>query len=227
GNAVAEMLSPQTHAERIPDFLDVLLTQVTALALVLGIAGILLLVRTDTAAGIALLFAFSAPVLFTLAYSIEADRNRYYLIPFAILWIAAGIAIARLVEDFPIVRFASALALCTVIVAEVWANRGLFTQPQAHGARPVIVAVQRYTPQDAILIAPWVYASPLAYAAYVDHSLGRRVVQTGWLSDNAALVPIWRRSHPVYVIGKVFGSVPGYHLVEIKMSTPLFRVEKN
>jgi Protein of unknown function (DUF2723) len=225
--ALAKMISPQTYAEKVPDFLDRLLAEITPFGAVLGIAGIVLLLRTDRAAGFALLLAFAVPVAFTMAYSIEADRDRYYLIPFAALWIATAIAITRLINEFPIARLPAAAALLLVIGSEVSANRGLFSQPRADGARSTIVVVQRYTQPDAILIAPWLYATPLAYAAYVEHSLDRRVVETGWLSDDAALVPAWRTKRHVYVVGKVFGSVPGYHLVELKFSTPLYRVEKD
>ena len=40
----------------------------------------------------------------SIGLAIEADRDRYYLIPFAALWISAAIAIARLVKEFPIAR---------------------------------------------------------------------------------------------------------------------------
>lgn len=225
--ALANMLAPQTYAEKLPDFFDVILRQTTPFGAVLGIAGILMLFRSDRAAGLALLLAFIVPVAFTLAYSIEADRDRYYVIPFAVLWIGTSSALVRLVRDFPVARVASALALCFVVAVELVSNRGLFMQPKSTGARAEIVAVQKYTQDDAILLAPWLYATPLAYAAYVEKSLGRRVVETGWLSDDAQLVPRWMATRQVYVVGKVFGSVPGYHLVELKTSPPLYRVVKD
>jgi len=210
----------------LPNFVDVLLAQATPLAVVLGITGLVLLARRERGLGLALAVAFALPVAFALAYSVEADRERYYLIAFAVLWIAAAYAIVRVVTDWPVARTPAAIALAVAVAAELIANRGLFAQPHASGARSVITAVQRNTPPDAILIAPWIYATPLAYGAYVEKSLDRRVVETGWLADDASRVPGWMKSRPVYVVGIVFGSVPGYRLETIRSSPVLYRVVK-
>jgi len=123
---------------------------------------------------------------------------------------------------------AGATAFLFVLAASLlYSQRGTFEQRHSQGARSVIVAAQQSTPGNAILISPWLYATPLAYAAYVERDLGSRIVETGWLSDDAALVPRWMRTRPVYVVGIVFGSVPGYHLVALPTNPVIYRVVKN
>lgn len=226
GSAFARIFDPATYRRALPNFADVLLAQATPLAVVLGIAGLVLLARRERGLALALATAFVLPVAFALAYSIEADHDRYYLIAFAVLWIASAYAIVRVVSDWPIARTPAAIALAVTVGAELIANRGLFAQPRSSGARSVITAVQRNTPPDAILVAPWIYATPLAYGAYVEKSLDGRIVETGWLADDAAYVPGWMKTRPVYVVGIVFGSVPGYRLQAIPSSPVLYRVVK-
>jgi hypothetical protein len=226
GGAFGRMFSLATYVDPLPKFAEVLLAQATPLAVVMGIAGIGLLARREPALALAFALAFVLPVAFALAYSIEADHDRYYLVAFAVLWVASGVAIVRIVRDWSIVRIPAMIALAAVVGAELNANRGLFEQPHSTGARSVITAVQQHTEPNAVLLAPWLYATPLAYAAYVEKSLDGRVVETGWLADDAERVPAWVKTRPVYVVGIVFGSVPGYRLEDMQTSPKLFRVVK-
>lgn len=226
GGTFRRMLSPATYVEPLPVFADVLLAQTTPLAVVLGITGIVLLAARERALALAFTLAFVLPVAFALAYSIEADRDRYYLLGFAVLWIASAAAIVRVVRDWPFLRVPATIALAVAVVAELVANRGLFEQPHSTGARSVITAVRQHTEPNAILLAPWLYATPLAYGQYVEKSLEGRIVETGWLADDAERVPAWVKTRPVYVVGIVFGSVPGYRLEDLHTSPKLFRVVK-
>jgi len=117
--------------------------------------------------------------------------------------------------------------LPAIAVALLIVNRSTFEQPKSTGAAGLIRTVQLETPNDAVLLAPWIDSTALAYAAYVDRSLGRRIVDSAWLSDEAARVPGWiAAGRPVYVVDRVFGSVPGYRLVLIPGSPDLYRIEK-
>ena len=76
-------------------------------------------------------------------------------------------------------------------------------------------------------LAPWIDSTPLAYAAYVDRALGKRIVDSAWLSDEAARVPQWiAQGRHVYVVDQVYGDVPGYRLVRIPGSPDVYRIEK-
>ena len=89
----------------------------------------------------------------------------------------------------------------------------------------LIQSVVARTPGDAVLLAPWIDSTALAYAAYVDGSLGHRIVVSAWLSDEAARVPGWiRAGRQVYVVDQVVGSVPGYRLEHISGSPDIYRI---
>ncbi|MDE2572362.1 MAG: hypothetical protein KGM44_07570, partial [bacterium] len=55
------------------------------------------------------------------------------------------------------------------------------------------------TPPNAVVVAPWLDATPLGYAAYVERSMGGRVIVSAWPKEVAAEIPAWREHHPVYV----------------------------
>jgi hypothetical protein len=52
-------------------------------------------------------------------------------------------------------------------------------------------------PDGAIMFAGWSYVTPLAYAAYVEHSLGTRIPVTNVPHDQIAA---FARTHDVYYL---------------------------
>ncbi len=65
------------------------------------------------------------------------------------------------------------------------------------------------------------YDTPLAYAAYVEKSLGRRIVVTGWPEDYSAYYPVWLADRPiVFVSDDPILSVPGLRVREHQLLTP-------
>ena len=65
------------------------------------------------------------------------------------------------------------------------------------------------------------YATPLAYGAYVERRLGRRIVVTGWPDDYAAYYPAWLADRPiVFVSDDPVINVPGVRVRERRMLTP-------
>lgn len=56
------------------------------------------------------------------------------------------------------------------------------------------------TPENAIVVAEWAYATPLAYAAYVQRSFGGRIVLSAAPGQFADRYPAWLRARPVYVV---------------------------
>jgi hypothetical protein len=119
------------------------------------------------------------------------------------------------------------LIIIAMAVTLLAINRAAFDQPHQSGAQAVIETAVEKTPGNAVLIAPWLYATPLAYAAYVEHRLGHRILDCAWLADEAAMVPQWMKTRPVYVVGQLFGEVPGYRTVRIAGSPDLFKLVKN
>ena len=83
------------------------------------------------------------------------------------------------------------------------------------------------TPDNEVLLAPLLDATPTARAAYVEHRLGNRILHSSWYADDAAYIPKWTKERPVYIADQVWGSVKGYHLVTIPGSPALYAVVKN
>jgi hypothetical protein len=225
--AFAAMLSAETYRTGAVPFLFSLWGEFTAFGILLAVAGAVALARNRSWLAAALLLAAVFPAVFSFGYSVEADIARYYLIPFIVTAMFAGYGANAIARAMPELRVVSALVLPAIAVALLVLNRTTFEQPKSTGAGGLIQTVQAKTPDDAVLLAPWVDSPPLAYAAYVDRSLGHRIVDSAWLSDEAWRVPGWiRAGRPVYVVDRVFGEVPGYKLIRIPGSPDLFRIEK-
>jgi hypothetical protein len=138
----------------------------------------------------------------------------------------AGYGACAIAQALPVLRRSIVAIMAIAAIALVIINRGTFDQPHQSGAQAVIDTVVEKTPDNAILVAPWLFATPLAYAAYVEHRLGHRTLDCAWLADDAAMVPQWTRTRPVYVVGQLFGHVPGFRTVQIPGSPDLFKVVK-
>lgn len=225
--AFAAALSAQTYRTGGPPFLLSLWLEFTPFGIMLAAGGAVALARSRPWLAAALLLAGLCPAIFAFGYSVEADIARYYLIPFIVTAIFAGYGTNAIARFMPELRAVWVLILPAIAVALLILNRSTFEQPKSTGAAGLIQTVRTKTPQDAVLLAPWIDSTPLAYAAYVDRSLGRRIVDSAWLSDEAERVPGWLRSgRHVYVVERVFGSVPGYRLVRMPGSPDLYRIEK-
>jgi 4-amino-4-deoxy-L-arabinose transferase-like glycosyltransferase len=227
GGFLAAMVSPRTYHDGAPPFLEHLWREFTPFGILLALGGIVALARRDAALAIAFLLAGTIPAIFAFGYTIEADIGRYYLIPFFVVAVFAGYGASAIARALPEMRTASIVAMAGFAIALLIINRDTFNQPHSMGASGLIRTVVMHTPDDAVLLAPWIDSTALAYAAYVDGSLGHRVVDSAWLSDEAARVPRWiREGRHVYVVDQVFGSVPGYRLVKIPGSPDVYRIAK-
>jgi 4-amino-4-deoxy-L-arabinose transferase-like glycosyltransferase len=226
GGTFQRMLAPQTYAGAGEKFQDLMLREFTPVALIFAFGGLYALDRRDRWLSMAMLLAIVVPSAFAMAYSIETDPQRYYLLPFAAICVLAGYAGSQVVRALPPLRAATLFIFAANLIALLVLGASTFDQRNSTGAQAVISSVAKKTPGNAILIAPWLYATPLAYGAYVEHRLDRRIVISAWLAENADRVPKWMRTRPVYVVGQVFGQVPGYTLVKVRAAVPLYRVTR-
>ena len=226
GGTFARMLDPQTYLDGGDAYGELLLREFTPLGLLLALGGLYGLARRDVWFAAAAFLAIALPSAFAVAYSIETDPQRYFLIPFALLAALGGYAASEISRELPPLRIAATLLTAALAFVLLGVNIRTFDQRTESGARAVIATAIEKTPPDAILLAPWVYAAPLAYGAYVERRLGHRIVVSAWLSQNAKRVPRWTRSRPVFVVGRLFGEVPGFRAVKIPAPVPLYRITK-
>ena len=176
--------------------------EVPAVVLVLAAAGLLgVALRTPRLA----LIAVAGPLgvcAFSFAYlTSPIDFERYLLPSFAVVVaVAAASAQLALPKAPPRLRHAIvALLLAVTLAVNVPAERTALSARDEDGGRRAIDEVRREIPDGAIVVAPWQDATSLAYAAFVERTLGSRIVVVGWPSQFASRYPDWTRARRVFL----------------------------
>ena len=225
GNAFEATFEPRTyiHGQR---FYRALLANFTAAGAALILAGAWSLFLKARARAAGFLLAGFLAVPFALGYPEEADIARYFLVAFIIGAVLIGVAAAAAVRRYPSQRGLVYGVLFGIGVANIFLHGSLFEQRFDPGAQAYIAMVRANTPANAIVLAPWTYATPLAYAAYVERSFGDRIVEVGWMSDDEERIAGWLKTRPVYIVYLPWGTTPAGLTVELaREGDPrLFRV---
>jgi hypothetical protein len=171
--------------------------------------------------------------VFALNYQAEsyADVDRYFLTSYGVVAAFAALGVTRALREFAPKRYggamlASALVLAAFCAHEAWIDFGdLARERQRDSASAWIERVRASTPADAIIIANWHDATPLAYAAYAEHRLDRRIVETAWIDDDRSYLDAWLSQYPVYVATPWAPALPGYRFDPMGYEMPrLYRV---
>lgn len=217
------MASAHAYRVGLPAYAVQARNEMTPVGVIAALGGVAAGWLSDRAQTAALVLFGALCVSFGLAFATESDPNRYFLGSFLVAAILSGEAAAWLGKRLPRrARMLPAAILGAVALVLLLEGRWIFGQATDERARVVISDVQRTTPRDAILIATWEDAGPLAYAAYVERSLGQRIVDPAWLAQAAAQVPHWAVTRPVFVVGQPYGSVLGYRLARVCRRSSIF-----
>ena len=143
-------------------------------AIIASMSALALLVYEPSLA-IGSLLAGGLVIPFTFAYAIEADKPSYLLF---LLWIFAfvlGVGSAR----FPRVpKSVTSVGILLLAAGLLWANRGIFNERNDLRGPTFVRYMLSKTSQSAIIVAPWVPATPIAYCMYVEHRCGNRLLVT-------------------------------------------------
>lgn len=220
--ALRAILSAETY-RALPAYANQLYNEMSSFGVSLAIGGVVAAWTRDRVRTGALLLFGAACIPFGLAFPPESDPHRYFLTSFLVASVFSGDAAAWLVRHLPRLRSLPAFALATIAAAVAIQNRWIVGLAGDERARDVIVEVQHATPRNAIVVANWEDAPPLAYAAYVERSLNDRIVEAAWLADVAADLPAWMKVRPVYALGSG-QSAPGYRLAAVGRTASLGRV---
>ncbi len=195
----------------------------TVIGTAIVVVGIVMLLTRDVLRSIGLLLMVLPCIAFAMNYPGEADRTRYLLPVFVIGILFAGEYFGSIVRPVWVARIAAIGIMCVALGLLV-GNSDLFRQPYDRSASLLVTHVIVHTHKDAIIIAPWTYATPIAYAAYVQHRLGGRTLVPHWLDDVSDNIPRWLRTRPVYVLDPQGASVFGHHLELVDPDVGLYRV---
>jgi hypothetical protein len=170
--------------------------------------------------------AFGAlPVFFFLSYPAEAEVDRYYApayLAMVVLAAYAATSLARALEQ-P-VRFAALLTGAVYLVfalsIDVHGNHDQFANRYDRDAADYAARVTRDTPAHSIVVSLWLYATPLAYKAYVERGFGDRILVTGLPLDYASFYPVWSARRPVVIVSDEPVDVPGFQTRELGHGVP-------
>lgn len=212
--------------ERYPEFFskfsNVATEQFGSLVVVFALIGIVALWRKDRALAIGTILCGIAFLPFAFAYAEETDQVRYVL---EALWINALLVGLGLQEVLAIlsrlrvgIREAAIVAALFVVSLQVWQD-GWPYRPESVVARDFVRRVASVTPDDAVLVAPWVYVTPLGYSAYVAHDLGNRLLFNTHIEGSVATIEGLAGRYPTYVVLQKT-RVPGLDLRLVSRGDP-------
>ncbi|HEV3156593.1 MAG TPA: DUF2723 domain-containing protein [Candidatus Baltobacteraceae bacterium] len=204
GTTLGALVDVKNYGMRAFQFSHVVGEQIGFLSLAFAFFGIMMLARPMPWRSIGLLIAGSGAVLFAFSFRAESDVDRYLILPIWITIVAAAFGaetLARLTISNP--RIACACAGVVMIASALVIglnNRGMLSQRTDDRAEQYVQWVRASTPDNAIVIAAWPYATPLAYTSYVDRALGRRIVETAWVGEDLPYLPSWSARLPVFAV---------------------------
>jgi len=229
GDGIAAIFLPETYLRHGARYVGSVVNNFTLAGALMIVAGAFIFWRSARLRALGFIVAGVVCVPFALGYPPEADIERYFLASFVVGAALIGIALGAVAQRWPRLRGAVLLLAAAIVATQFYLHRDLLGQRNDPGASRYLAFVRTHTLPNGILLAPWLYATPLAYGAYVERDLGDRVVETAWLSDDADRVPGWLRSRPVYVVYLPWGELPrGYRLRRIPGGDPpVYRVEAN
>lgn len=165
------------------------------------------------------------PLLFVVSYASESDNARYFTPAYLALAFFGAYGISALAQALrPPLQTAftavAVLAFAALMTEDYHHSGSLFAQRTAPSASSYVDRVVADTPPDAIVVVPWLYASPLAYRAYVEHRFGDRIIVTAWPRDVARYFPDWKRRRPVVLVGEPRPGEVGLAYLRISNADP-------
>ncbi len=211
GQGLAGIVSLERYAKMGVEYTDSARNEYGWIVLIASLLGLALVTRDEPLLGSGLFLAVALPVPFVLNYRAESDIERYFLPSFWLIAAMAGVGLSRgvaayLRERSRLSTTLAALTLGVLVVQIGLAGRDTFSQRSDDAAAKFVDRVIAQTPDRAIIIANWAFATPLAYAAYVEGRMGQRIVETAWVGDDVAFLPKWVAERPVYAV--VQGGTP-------------------
>jgi len=230
GTGFSRMFDWANYSSVGPRFAEATLHEVGPFAVFFAIVGLALAFKRDAWLTLSLVVACGMCVPYGLLYP-EADQERYLMTAFwgIVVFAAYGAGraiLAYLDDNASLARVASASLLYAAAFGLIWSGRDTFGQRTDQGSRPFIDKVIANTPDGAIVIANWTYATALGYAAYVDHTLGKRIVVTAFPSDYSAFYPGWLASHRIFLVNQPAWSDPALRETIVASDPGIVELEK-
>lgn len=198
-HSVARIADVPSYASKLQTFGWTMYREFSPIGIVAALIGFAVLLRRRTVVACALLPAILLPAAFALAYPPVVEIERYFFIPMIALALTIGLGISCLQPRYRnMLRIPVAIAAVVLLVTSLPDAR----LRSGSGAEDLIAGVRRLTPSNAIVVADWTRGTALAYAAYVERSMGRRTIEIAWPYQDLRYLPGWMRERPVYYVGR-------------------------
>lgn len=181
---------------------------------IVGLIGLAFIAADAPLTAIGLLVAGLLPALFGASYQAEADPERYAFMLYAVCALGIAVAADRTARAFGGWPGLGPVVVCGLLALALAndAVRGapLFGLRDNAGARALGPRVAGATRDGAVVVAQWDWATTLAYDAYVEKSLGRRIVVCALPHDNLESYARWMHEHQVTILSEEEPDLPGY-----------------
>ncbi|MEA2720344.1 MAG: hypothetical protein QOJ39_2208 [Candidatus Eremiobacteraeota bacterium] len=192
---------------------------------VAALIGIGFIVAQAPLVGLGLVLAAIVPALFGAAYPAEADPERYVLALYAVTALGVAVAADRTVKAFggrrPAVALGVVCALLAVVcVRDVVRGRELFAFRTNPEASELGTRVAKGTRDGSVVVAPWDWATSLAYGAYVERRLGTRIVVCALPREHLDEYAAWMRARQVTIVSEGAPDLPGYRTRKLTDGSP-------
>ncbi|HTV74172.1 MAG TPA: DUF2723 domain-containing protein [Candidatus Acidoferrales bacterium] len=227
---LAGMLSISHWGDVWSQYGSTLLAQYGPVAIAAALVGLVSSLRRWPMMTASLALTALLPVLFVLNFD-EADVERYFLASLWLFAVFAGVGaysvfVGLFVRNRAAGLGAATLTLLGVVVWLATMNQGLFGQRDDHDADAFLKQMRALTPPNAVIVANWLTAPAMGYAAYVEHSFGDRIVVAGWPTDYQSFYPNWLRRRPVFIRAEnpFQLSVPGLQASLVDAAAELYAV---
>lgn len=174
---------------------------------------------------IGLVLAALLPALFGASYPAEADPERYVFAAYAVTALGVAVAADRTVRAFgrdaPVTALAIVASLLLVVIAHDFARSSdLYATRADDSAQALGARVTARTREGAVVVAPWDWAAPLAYRAYVERRFGRRILVCALPRDYIEDYAGWSRGRQVAILSQGAPEIPGYRFRLLSDGTP-------
>ena len=204
------MLDPFVYPHVVATFVGGAVHEFGAIALILAAAGVFLLARAQWYETLGLVVTGLPCIPYGLLY-LEADPDRYMLMAYWLIATLAAVGLSRLLalvlERRSLLAEGFGVAVAFGLAAGIFAaNRHDFDGRNDTSPTDFINRVIARTPPNAILVANWAYATTLGYAAYVDRSLGDRILVTAFAGQFESFYPRWSTLRPIYMVNQMYAS---------------------
>ena len=187
--------------------------------------GLVLRARRQPLLALGLAVAGAVPALFGTSYRAEADPGRYAFALYAVCALGIAFAASEAARLFRgrsrlVAQAALALVLAAVTGNDIARSGDVWTQRDDRSAVAWGEEVAELTRSDAIVVAPWLYATPLAYRDYVEGAFGSRILVCGWAPDYAASYGRWSRERQLVIVADGPPQIPGHQLRVLSAGFP-------